>query len=104
MLHDHHRQTEVRWQRVDESSEGMETPPRRPNDDDLVSRHRCTLFDLPVKLLSRVEPMIARIILREPERFFGPQTQYPEGREAFVKQPMHLMLQLAIEIAQHVAT
>src|SRR5881394_3348199 len=61
------------------------------------------LFHLPVHLFPRMQLLVARLILREAERFLGAECEHTEHRQTLVEQRMHPILQLTIEINQNVA-
>src|SRR6058998_1771628 len=62
------------------------------------------LFHFPVHLFPRMKLLVARLVLREPQRLFGAERQNTEHRQTLVKQCVDVVLKLAIEINQDVPT
>src|SRR5687768_8802457 len=64
---------------------------------------RAPSADLSVDLLTRVHAFVARLVLRELQRLLAPQAEHPEPDEAVIKQRMHAVLQVLVEVDQHVS-
>src|SRR5881227_1462383 len=65
---------------------------------------RNELFHLSIHLLARMQLLVARLVLRESQRLLRPQREDAEHRQALIKQRVHAILQLAIEIDQDIST
>src|SRR5215212_1519926 len=61
------------------------------------------LPDFPVELLSRMQFLVARLVLREPQRLLAPEREDAKHHETVVEQRMHSILQIAIEVDEHVS-
>src|SRR5712672_1960838 len=59
---------------------------------------------LAVQLLRRAELLVARLVLRELERFLAAERQDAEHHQRIIEQRVHPVLQRLVEVDEHVAT